>query len=80
MNRREFIRGIAVAPLAAALPIAAAREMFIGIDAGGCDDICAVAIGKYNAAREFQIQEICRLFQVPRHLLGSLPVAHRSAG
>ena len=80
MNRRKFIKGLAIAPVAAALPTVAARETFIGIDVGAGDDIFVIASGEYNAHREFQIQEICRWFQVPRHMIGALPVAHRRAG
>lgn len=69
-TRRNFLGMLLTAPVASlALPTEAFKPVLIAIDCGGGDDFTAVAFHdcdlNFVAARQFQIEEIARIFAVP---------------
>jgi hypothetical protein len=66
ITRRSLLAGIgSVAAIAAAGPRlpAIAETIVVGLDVGAADDFTVIAF------RRFQLDEIARIFCIPRHLL-----------
>jgi phage terminase large subunit-like protein len=81
VNRRAFITA-AVAAIVGRdrLQSLTQRHCYIGLDLASTSDLTALVEIRYTANnieyleyRQFEIEEIARIFNVPMHLLGPIP-------